>query len=166
MNIRWRVGFLLVLAWALRLPAADDKAAKEKPKFKMSAAERQVLELTNKERKKAGLKPLKPNPVLFAVARGHSANMAKKGEMKHKLDGKEVDARADDAGYDFASIGENIAKGEEATPKEVMKGWMKSKGHRENILAAKYQEIGIGIAEGKEKVLYYTQVFGTPQPKK
>jgi uncharacterized protein YkwD len=160
-----RVGSVLWVASCLFLVAADDKAKKGKPKFQMTPTEKKLVELTNKERKKAGLKPLKPNPVLFAIARAHSANMAKQGKMEHKLDGKEVDSRADDAGYDFASIAENLARGEEAEPKEVMKGWMKSKGHRENMLKAKFEEIGIGVATGKGKILYFTQVLGTPQSK-
>src|SRR6185369_16837206 len=48
------------------------------------------------------------------------------------------------------------------TPKEVVKSWMDSPGHRENILNKKYTELGIGIAADKNGELYYTQVFARP----
>ena len=50
--------------------------------------------------------------------------MAKKGEMKHVLDGKDVEARLDDVKYDFRKCGENIAMSDGASLKEIMKGWM------------------------------------------
>jgi hypothetical protein len=43
--------------------------------------------------------------------------------------------------------GENIARGQ-ATPQDVMDAWMNSPGHRANILAADYRDIGIGLAVG------------------
>jgi uncharacterized protein YkwD len=48
------------------------------------------------------------------------------------------------------SLGENLAWGSGfyATPRETMKSWMHSPGHRQNILEPRYREIGIGIAVG------------------
>jgi uncharacterized protein YkwD len=39
---------------------------------------------------------------------------------------------------------------------------MRSAGHRTNLLNARYTEIGIGHAAGKDRRPYYVQVFGTP----
>jgi uncharacterized protein YkwD len=150
----------LAVAWCVSPGGAAGTDPKGPPALKLSPSEKELLELTNQARKKADLPPLKPDPVLFAVARAHSANMAKKGQMKHVLDGKDVDNRLDDAGYDFASAGENIGTARKAPLAAVMKGWMESKGHRENILKPKFEEIGIGIVEDGKGTTYYTQVFG------
>lgn len=48
------------------------------------------------------------------------------------------------------SIGENIAwgSGGAATPARIVTSWMRSAGHRANILNGTFREIGIGIALG------------------
>jgi len=129
--------------------------------FALSARERTLLELTNKEREKEGLKLLRANPKLFAAARAHSANMARQDKLAHELDDKKPDERMRAAGYEGANWGENIAGGM-PTPATAMEVWMNSEGHRGNILNPGYSEIGIGIATNERGVPYYTQVFGTP----
>lgn len=154
---------LLLLLCALGLfttlaPAADDK--KDPPPLKLSDDEQAVLDLTNLERAKEKLPLLKANPLLFRAAREHTANMAKKGEMKHVLDGKNPQDRLDAVHYDLRKCGENIAYGDDATPREIMKGWMNSKVHRENILDPAFTEIGIGVVRNDKGEVYYTQDFG------
>lgn len=152
-----------VLLCLLSLSAIFAAADKKDPSpLKLSDDEKTILDLTNAERAKEKLPPLAPNPLLFQAARGHSANMAKKGEMKHVLDGKDVLKRLDDVGYDFRKCGENIATSDGAALKEIMKGWMESKGHREHILEPAFTEIGVGTARNDKGDLYYTQVFGVP----
>ena len=155
----------LALLAALSLARATAEDKKDTPRFQMSDQEKELLELTNKERAKEKLPPLKPNPVLFKVARAHSANMARQGKMEHVLDGKNPAQRVRDVGYDYAKVAENIGVGENVPMTEIMKGWMASKHHRENILNGKYTEIGLGIARNDKGEVYYTQVFGAPRKK-
>ncbi|HZT79773.1 MAG TPA: CAP domain-containing protein [Gemmataceae bacterium] len=157
----------LLVAAAVFLPAAlaQDKKDKEKEKPKKlepNEQEKAVLELTNKEREKAKLPPLKYNAVLHKVARGHSANMAKKREMSHKLDGKNPYERLEAAGYKYAGMAENIAVTTDKTPAQIVKDWMESKIHRENILTKEFTEIGIGVVKNEQGEVYYTQVFAEP----
>ncbi len=119
---------------------------KDPPTLKLSDDEQTLLDLTNAERAKEKLPPFTPNPKLFQAARAHSANMAKKGEMKHVLDGKAPEQRLDDVQYDWHKCGENIAWGEGVSLQEIMKGWMDSKAHREHILSPDFTEIGVGVA--------------------
>ena len=136
-----------ILAVVLALPSGvpgEDKT--DASTLKLSEDEQTILDLTNAERAKEKLQPLTANPLLFRAARAHSADMAKKGEMKHVLDGKDVLAAARRGEYDFRKCGENIAMSDGAPLKEVMKGWMESKGHREHILDPAFTEIGIGTA--------------------
>ena len=61
--------------------------------------------------------------------------------MEHELDGKKPSQRILDAGYDYQTISENIAAGEDWPTRDVMKGWMESEKHRANILDASYREV-------------------------
>jgi uncharacterized protein YkwD len=136
--------------------------AGEPAKLELSKEERTLLELTNAERKKKELPPLKPSPLLFKVARAHAANMAKHEKMAHDLDDKNPFQRLKEAGYKYAFAGENVAAGLDDLA-EIMKGWMESEFHRKNILSEKFTEIGLGIARDKKGEPYLAQVFGKPR---
>src|SRR5437588_11960924 len=99
-----QIYFILIL-----LALASGGAAQE-PKFKLSDEEQKLLDLTNAERKKKDLPPLKANPTLTKVARAHAANMAKQGKMEHILDGKNPYERIKESGYKFRLAAENIAR--------------------------------------------------------
>lgn len=162
---RWSA---VLLAFALAsLVWADDKkdTKKEDPKaeLKPTADDNAVVELTNAERKQAE-KPLPPftmNPQLMAAARKHAENMAAQDKLDHKLDDKTPDDRTKAAGYKSTFVGENIAWNQKS-PKDVVKAWMNSEGHRENILNADYTEIGVAVAKNKKGEPYWVQVFGKP----
>lgn len=136
-------------------PGSKDKS------LQLSPDEQTILDLTNKEREKAGLSPLKLNAKLLKAARAHSANMAKQDRMEHTLDDKEFTDRIKEAGYVYSVAAENIAKG--AVPAKVMQLWMESELHKANILSADVTEIGIGIARNEKGERYYTQVFAAPK---
>ena len=141
--------------------AADPKT----DEVKLSKEEERILELTNEARAKEKLPALKVNATLLKVARAHSANMARQQKMEHVLDDRTPAQRVDKAGYDYRSVGENLAFGEKGAKIDaIMKGWMDSKVHRDNILAAKFDEIGIGLATDDKGDTYYTQVFGKQRP--
>ena len=154
---------VFVVAWMS--PAGRGADPQQPSGLKLSAEEQQVLDLTNEARAKEKLPPLRPNPLLFAVARGHSANMARQDVMEHVLDGKKPGDRVKEAGYRYSWVGENIAMTDGDTPAGVFKGWMESKAHREHILSDHFDEIGLGIARNDKGNIYYTQVFASPKKK-
>jgi hypothetical protein len=127
----------------------------------LSPLEQQIVDLTNAERKAAGLGELKPSEKLFIAARAHSANQAKQKTMSHVLDGKSVESRVKEAGYDYFKVGENVALNQ-PDAESVLKSWMDSPGHRENILTPAFTEIGVGVVKDDSGEPYYTQVFGRP----
>lgn len=151
---------LSVLITLVVLPSVS-LSADPKGDVKLTSAEQKILDLTNQARQKEKLPPLKFNPVLTQVARKHSENMARQGKMEHELDGKRPAERVEAAGYRYKRVGENIAYSSELLVDTIFDGWMKSPGHRENILRDSYREIGIGIATNAQGEVYYTQVFGT-----
>jgi uncharacterized protein YkwD len=152
----------LIAAWGVALAAGGGDQPKQS-EFKLTDAEKKLLDLTNAERAKHKLPPLKPNPKLFAAARGHSANMAKQGKLEHVLDGLTPGKRAAKAGYRFDEVGENIAFSDGGNTEKIVKNWMESKVHRDNILYPDYTEIGLGMAVQGEERVYYTQLFAKPQ---
>jgi uncharacterized protein YkwD len=58
-----------------------------------------------------------------------------------------------------ASAGENIAFGFglESTPAAIVRLWMESPGHREDILRPSFTEIGIGITTGAPELPEFKQ---------
>jgi uncharacterized protein YkwD len=155
---------LAVLVWisvSLLSAGAQNPPAK-KEAFKPTDEEQAIVDLTNKEREKLKLPPLKANEKLFQAAKVHSANMAKQNMLVHELDGKNPAHRVRSTGYVYAFVGENVAWNQRS-PEQLLKEWMESEHHRANILDRRFREIGIGIAKNDKGEPYYTQVFGTPR---
>jgi uncharacterized protein YkwD len=152
---------LLPLASAPLL-AGGAGGPKGEPGYTLTAAEKQFLELTNAERVKNKLPPLKLSLTLSKVARAHSENMARQGKMVHVLDGKDQFARIKGSGYRYRYAGENVGRGNVEVA-EMVETLMKSPGHRANILKKEYTEIGVGLAPAPEELTYYTQVFALPK---
>ncbi len=119
----------------------------------------------NAERRSAGRQPLTVDSRLDAAAQRHADDMLARSYFAHRdPDGKTVRERARDAGFDWSAIGENIAEGQQSV-KEVVDSWMRSAGHRENILDRRYTRTGVGLAlardpkTGEYRILW-VQTFG------
>lgn len=119
----------------------------------------QVVALVNSERAAAGCGPLKEDSQLRAAAQGHSDDMAARDFFAHTSpDGKDPGDRTTAAGYRWSTYGENIARGQQ-TAQSVMDSWMKSPGHKANILNCSFKDIGVGIHQGSGGP-WWTQNFG------
>ncbi|MGG7621891.1 SafA/ExsA family spore coat assembly protein [Bacillus coreaensis] len=121
--------------------------------------ENQVVQLTNQERAKYGLKPFVADWQLARVARYKSADMRDRNYFSHTSPtyGSPFDMMKN-FGISYRSAGENIAAGQR-TAQEVVTAWMNSEGHRKNILSSGYTHIGVGYAQGGSKQHYWTQMF-------
>ena len=123
----------------------------------------EVVDRTNAERARHGLRALSVDQRLAAAAQAHSADMVRRAFFAHESpDGRQVWDRAVAAGYAYRKVAENIAAGQR-TAEEVVRGWMGSPGHRANILDGDLTQIGVGRADGGSYGVYWTQVFGTPR---
>ncbi len=132
------------------------------PTVTTAAQENEVARLVNIERAKVGLPALKINWELSRVARYKSADMANKRYFSHNSPTYGTPFQMMESfGLRFSAAGENIAYGQR-TPAEVMRDWMNSPGHRNNILSRSYTEIGVGLAKNKNGVCYWTQMFIKP----
>ena len=130
------------------------------------AAASRVVELINAERKAAGCPALGVNPQLTAAAQAHSDNMQSRHFFSHvDPDGRQPWDRMLKAGYRYRIAAENIGAGF-STPEAMVRGWMNSPGHRENILNCKLEETGVGYVRDTVEGpplrwrYYWTQDFG------
>ena len=128
-----------------------------------SAIERLVFELTNQERMSNGLLPLAWDSELCRLARQHSEDMGGRGYFDHETpEGLLPRDRARAAGLRrFRVIAENIAynKGYENPGAHAVQQWMRSGGHRANILHTSFQYSAIGSYVAADGSVYVTQVF-------
>ncbi len=128
--------------------------------------ERGIMRETNNHRENDGLAPLKKDDELDEVARIKLDNMIDKGYFAHiSPSGKGVADIAEEVGYDYLIIGDNLARGNYKDDEDVVSAWMESPGHKENIMDERYEDIGIAVKkepyEGRG-IWMAVQVFGMP----
>lgn len=126
----------------------------------------ELLALTNRARREAGIEPLKFSYQLGQAAQGYAEDLATYNFFSHVgPDGSTMLTRIEATGYDFVAAGENIAAGQR-TAASVFEGWMNSPGHRANILKSDYTEVGFGRFDApgsSDYGQYWVQNFGKPQ---
>ncbi len=123
-----------------------------------SAIEKQMLDLVNQERAKAGLSAFKVDSQLVNLARQKSKDMYQNNYFSHTSPtyGSPYDMEKK-AGISYRVMGaENIAKAASVTRAHDL--LMNSSGHRANILDTRHTIIGIGIVSTSSGV-YVTQLF-------
>lgn len=124
----------------------------------LSAMEMEVVRLVNIERQKAGLPNFRASSELSNVARAKSKDMAVNNYFSHTSPtyGSPFEMMKS-FGISYRTAGENIAKGY-SSASSVVRGWMNSQGHRDNILNPSFNTIGVGAYNGNGST-YWTQMF-------
>lgn len=127
-----------------------------------------VVDLTNDERKDERLKTLVRNPLLDEAARLKAIHMRDNDYFEHfSPEGVSPWYWFDEVGYDYVHAGENLAVFFDDS-EDVVKAWMDSPLHKDNILKAEYTEIGVATVEAEHKgykTVFVVQLFGTPAQK-
>lgn len=156
-----------VTASGSALPSEDDLQQEfpscEEP-LDVEAWRAEILRLVNVERQRVGLLPVRHDAVLETQATQYACEMIHYDFFAHDnpVTGSSLRDRAEEFGYEFRIIGENLAAGQ-ATPQQAMADWMNSTGHRENILNEEFTELGVGVRTGGEYGIYWVQEFGRPR---
>lgn len=153
MNIIKRIMFFICLIPSLTSPAFAESAPQSLEKQYQQA----VLDEVNHYRTSKGLNKLILNKAITKEAKQHSLDMA---EKKFKFSHQDFDKRISHIKKNIPAFGggaENIAYFK-IPPKEVVKKWLTSQGHRQNI-EGRYNLTGIGIIQDKKGWVYYTQIF-------
>lgn len=120
------------------------------------AVERAVFDMVNREREERGLAPLEWDDALAARAREWSAAMAAEGRLEHQ------DSEAmRDAVDGYTALGENIFQSTAPVPAgRIHVGWMRSEGHRVNVLEPGFDRLGVGVVCSGTGEVWATQRFG------
>jgi uncharacterized protein YkwD len=125
-----------------------------------------VLTWTNKYREDAGAKDLVRNETLSKMAALKLDDLFTKQYFEHESPtGVGPSDLANQVGYDYIVIGENLALGNFNGDKALVDAWMASPGHRANILNVRYREIGIAVGRGTfegKNTWIAVQEFGLP----
>ena len=144
------------------MPDTPDNNQPENPSLPDTDTEnadfvRQVVDLVNRERAKAGLSPVTADTSIQAAAQVRAKEIEK--SFSHtRPDGSSFSTALTQQGVTYRGSGENIAWGQK-TPEQVMNGWMNSEGHRANILNKNFTKIGVGYHQNASGTNYWTQLF-------
>jgi uncharacterized protein YkwD len=162
---------LLALA-VMVSPAAAQVAARRSPD--LAEVTRLIVDRTNDFRRGEGRGPTAPDAKLGDAARDFASFIARTDRYGHEADGKTPAQRAQEHGYGYCLVLENIASlyssegfGTDELADRVMQGWRQSPGHRKNLLDAEVTDIGVAIAQSEKSRTYYAvQLFGRPHSRR
>lgn len=115
--------------------------------------ERDVVSKTNNFRNNAGLADVHTKTCVDHYAEVWASRMAATRNLKHQSLSRILKA------CHLSSVSENIAYGY-TSGKSVVRAWMKSPGHRRNIMSSGVRQIGVGAVKDSHGVWWVSQVFG------
>ena len=152
-RMKKRVLLLLLMASLLGsvLCVSQSSAAYNAKKYA-----KEVIRLVNVQRAKKGLPKVKATKNLSKAANLRAKEIRKKFAHE-RPNGASCFQVLNKWKISYTMAGENIAYGMR-TPKQVVKAWMNSSGHRRNILTRKFNRLGVGVYK-KKGLIYWTQLF-------
>jgi uncharacterized protein YkwD len=132
---------MAIVAALLALPAASVAAGcpgQGDANASAGVQERAMLCLVNKARTARGLSRFTAVGSLGRAAGRKSADILRCDEFSHEACGREFTYWIERSGYDACGAAENIAYGTGSlgTPRSIFRAWMRSSGHRRNILGS------------------------------
>jgi uncharacterized protein YkwD len=146
---------VIVAIWLMLGPVP---AATVRAQAKTGTPERELFDDANRERSTRGLPLLRWDAELAEAARLHALRMAQQNALSHQFAGEpELAPRLRQSGAHFSAAAENVAEG--PTPARIHDGWMKSPGHRENLLDPQLNSLGIAVVEGARRAFCRTGFF-------
>ncbi len=131
-----------------------------------SKLKKDIVNMVNLEREKVGRPTVYESPALNEAAEDKLQDMFSKNYWDHTGPSGETAWRfIVNRGYQYELAGENLARGFSSS-EGVMRAWMKSPTHRDNILNPRFQEVGLAVGSGKINNVTTTvivQFFGKPK---
>lgn len=131
-----------------------------------------TLCLVNAERRHRGLRPLRHEGRLARAAARHARDMVRRRYFSHvSLSGRSFTERILRTGYGRRGgrwlLGENLGwgAGKRATPRAIVRAWMRSPTHRANVLRRDFRDVGIATVravpvQGSARGATYAAEFG------
>jgi uncharacterized protein YkwD len=135
----------------------DDRLTEEE----LAAYEAEVFDLVNEAREEEGLPPLERDDTLDKAAAIRAEELSKLFSHTRPDGTGFYTVMGVEKNYNYAENGGSSGE----NPTDQMQGWMKSKGHRTNILDLNekgYTKIGIGAFQADNGKMYWCQLFYRP----
>jgi uncharacterized protein YkwD len=110
-----------------------------------------MLCLVNYARGARGLGALNSSPLLAASAAAKADDIVRCDDFSHTACGRSAEAPFQQAGYissdETWTVGENLAFGSDllGSPRSVMRAWLESDEHRENLFAEQWRDQGVAL---------------------
>ena len=115
-----------------------------------------VIELINAERAKEGIPALQKDTTITNAADTRAKETVTLFSHQRPNETSWITALIENNVF-FSAAAENIAKGQ-TTPAQVVKAWMESPSHRQNIMNSNYNKIGVSCYVDNN-VYYWEQLF-------
>ena len=160
---------------ALLAPSGTCGAADTQLDLDAATAQAVMTCLTNYARTKSGRRPLHLNAALNVAGNAKLAADVSCGDFSHTPCGRRFESVFTTylRGATSYTLGENLAwgTGSLGTPRQIMREWLHSQDHRENILRSGFTELGIGylpnqVFQGFSGGSLWSQEFATRSPAK
>lgn len=145
----------LLVAFTIAMALVVAPAAPSSVAMSASTFDKRLHKQTNKARTARDVRALKAGKCLDRYAQRQARRMAQQRRMFHQ--DLSVVLRACNA----RTVAENVAYGFTA-PKANIRAWLKSPGHRANMLSGRFTRLGTGVAKDGDGRTYTVQVFGRP----
>lgn len=121
-----------------------------------SSYAKRVFEIVNENRRAAGVEELEWDDILASCATERAYEL--QDRMSHtRPDDSKWSTILEETGVSYSKSGENIASGQ-TSAKAVMTAWMKSTGHKNNIMNTGYERMGVGCVY-IDGTYYWVQLF-------
>lgn len=132
-----------------------DHVAKTSVNYTYTDIEKDILSAINEYRKEQDIKELSPLGEISLEAEDHNYYMVETGKVSHDNFGERYTALVNSIAA--RAVSENVAYGYH-TADAVVKAWIKSDGHRENI-ESNFTHFGVSVVEDEEGRNYFTNIF-------
>lgn len=157
-----RAVLLMMIIWALGFSACSNEEIEDGSSISVNdlkieaSLQAKTVELVNVYRVSKGKKNLNFNEEAYKMALAHTQYMAQKAVLAHSDFENRAKGLADKIGAEIV-VAENLSRNFD-TAEDTVQEWLKSTGHRNNILGD-YTYTAAAVVSTPDGDVYYTQVF-------
>src|SRR5262249_52470190 len=116
-----------------------------------------LARMVDTARASEGLEPLTRARALDALAQAHAERMLRAKSLAHDVGDLDPASRVEAAGLDLREVGENVAH----APSVALahRALWESPSHRGNLLGARFDRLGVGVARADDGTVWVTELF-------
>ncbi len=141
--------FVIVLLFYYALPSPSYSAEDQTIFTPADPVIQEFVRLVNAKRRGIGCAELKWDSRVAAIALDHSADMVSRHFFSHtNPDKKGPSERLQESNLGFSSAAENLVRSAK-TPREAFDAWLRSPGHRRNMLDNRFTRHGVGRVQDR-----------------